>query len=440
MHYDPAPPMRRPTEILRGVRSRRTSDRSGDDVRGWPHVVTLEAGTAGLALARRAIRGGGRATAIAVPGYEWEVRSRGLEVISAPFGPDGEPWLAVLERLAASGEQIVVLPATDRGSELLVHAADRLPNNLLMFERRGPDHLALMDKDLAESIARQAGVAVPWTARIRTQDEFAAVRETAPWPCVVKPILSHEWRARYGEKRAFLAADAEEAARLLERPLHDGVGMLLCQYVPGGDDDVEEAIVVRLADGSYPVSFGCRKLRQFPRGFGATALGESSELPETVAIARRVLDESGFVGVAGVEVKRDAETGKRWFLEVNVRMPGQWGLGDAADVAASERLGAALSGRPLGPQRPLRTGVRFVVPDIDLVVWRELLREVPSRQRLALIWSLAGTYRGAREVGLLDPRDPGPGLAWLRWLAGRRARRAVARIKRAVPSRKPAQT
>ena len=63
---------------------------------------------------------------------------------------------------------------------------------------------------------------------------------------------------------------------MLGRPLRDGMEMLLNQYIPGGDEDVEEAIVVRLADGSYPVRFGCRKLRQYPTGFGETALGESS--------------------------------------------------------------------------------------------------------------------------------------------------------------------
>jgi D-aspartate ligase len=394
-----------------------------------PHVVTLDPHSAGLAIARRVVRGGGRATVFVEPGYDWEARSRGVASVIEPYERDGAPWLAALRDLAAAGEELLVIPATDRVCELLVHAAGDLPPNVRMFERPDGSHLALMDKDTADGIARAAGVAVPWTARIRDAGELAAAAAEAPWPCVVKPTHSHEWRARYGEARAFLVADAAAAAERLERPLRDGVGMLLCQYVPGGDDAVEEAIVVRLADGSYPVRFGCRKLRQFPRGFGATALGESSLLPETTALAERVLDEAGFVGVAGVEVKVDAETGERWFLEVNVRVPGQWGLGDACGVEATPRLLAALRGEALGPQRSLRPGVRIVAPDIDVTVCRELLAETPPRRRLGVAWRLLRSYAGVRAPGLLDPRDPRPGLAWLGVLVGRRLRRLAARVR-----------
>jgi predicted ATP-grasp superfamily ATP-dependent carboligase len=78
---------------------------------------------------------------------------------------------------------------------------------------------------------------------------------------------------------------------------------------------VEEAIVVRAPDGSYPVRFGCRKLRQYPVGFGGTSTGASATLPETTAMAMAILDRAGFVGMAGVETKRDVLTGRRYFLE-----------------------------------------------------------------------------------------------------------------------------
>jgi predicted ATP-grasp superfamily ATP-dependent carboligase len=399
----------------------------------WPHVVTLDPHSAGLALARRMVRAGARVSAIAAPGHAYEARSRRVESIVAPFGDDGEPWLAELLKLAsATSAELAVLPATDRGSDLLVRAADRLPANVRAFELSGHGHRALMDKDTADVIARRAGVAVPWTAPIHDESELAEAVAAAPWPCVVKPIFSHQWRARYGEERVFEVADADDAVRRLERPLRDGVGMLLCQYIPGGDDAVEEAIVVRLADGSYPVRFGCRKLRQHPRGFGATSLGESSTLPETMALAQRVLDEAGFVGVAGVETKRHAETGERWFLEVNVRIPGQWGLGDACGVQATPRLVAALCGRPLEPQRPLRPGVRIVVPDIDVQVAREVLAELPAwRRPLAALRHLR-PYVGAGELGLWDLRDPGPGLAWASVFFGRRLAGLLRRLR---PSR-----
>jgi predicted ATP-grasp superfamily ATP-dependent carboligase len=389
----------------------------------WPHVVVLEPESAGLALARAMVRAGARVTLVVLPGHELETHSRGVEHVVASYEPDGEPWLEAVQRLAADGGELAVLPMTDRGSELLSTAAARVPPNARAFERSSEAHMALMDKETADGIARRAGVAVPWTRVVHSVAELDELGSIAPWPCVVKPIYSHAWRERYGEERVFVVRDAQEAAQLVERPLRDGIGMLLCQYIPGGDADVEEAIVVRLADGSYPVCFGCHKLRQSPRGFGATAVGVSDPLPETTAMARRVLDAAGFVGVAGVETKRHRETGERWFLEVNVRVPAQWGLGDACGADASRRLVAALAGRELGEAPVPRAGVGIIVPVLDAAVVRKMLREVPRWRQPAQLLRLLRPYLKARELGLLDPRDPGPGLAWARSVLGRRMAR-----------------
>jgi D-aspartate ligase len=394
----------------------------------WPHVVVLEPHSAGLALGRTMIRAGAPVTHVCEPGNDWETHSRGVGRVVEWFDPDGATWREAIERIAAREPEVVVLPASDRGSELLVSVADRLPDNVRAFEHADSAHLPLMHKDSSDRIAREAGVLVPWTAVVHDAEELATIAADAPWPCVVKPVLSHRWKGRYGEGHVYVVHGMDEARRLLERPLHRGVSVLLSQYIPGGDDHVEEAIVVRLADGSYPVSFGCRKLRQSPRGFGATALGVSDPLPETTALARRVLDAAGFVGVAGVEVKRHAETGEHWFIEVNVRMPAQWGLGDASGADASRRLVAALAGRACGPAPEPRAGVNIVVPLLDARATRALLREAPPRRRPALLLRLLRPYLGAGELGLLDPRDPGPGLAAVRTVAGRMLKRLRGRM------------
>ncbi len=393
----------------------------------WPHVILLDPYNAGLALARRMTRLKARVTV--VESQPIVAHSRGVEGIVEPYKPGGERWLELLRDLASTSAECVVLTGTDRASEWLVQRAGELPSNVRAFERTDGVHLTLMSKEHADAAARSAGVPVPWTACVSTPAEFGAAANEAFWPCVVKPVFSHEWRDRYGEKRAFFAEDAGAAESIVDRPLKDGVPMLLSQYIPGGDGDVEEAIVVRLADGSYPVRFGCRKLRQYPAGFGETAVGESSELPETMALAQRVLDQAGFVGVAGVETKRHAETGERWFLEVNVRLPGQWGLGDACGVEASPRVVAALCGRDLGPQPRLRAGVRFVQPDLDWHGVLPALRAAPTRARLGLAGQLLRPYLGARELGMFDPRDPGPLVALFSQFAARRFGRIRTRFR-----------
>jgi D-aspartate ligase len=396
--------------------------------RQWPHVVVLEPASAGLALSRTMTRLGARVTLVVSPWSPEDARSRRSESVLATYEPNGEPWFAALKEIAATDPgPIVVVTATDRGSELLVRVAPALPANVHVFEGPESAHMALMDKERADPIARRAGVNVPWTAELSDWATFERLAPEAPWPCVVKPVFSHTWRERYTLERTFLATDVEEARRLLKRPLDDEFPMLLSQYIPGGDDDVEEAIMVRRADGSYPMQFGCRKLRQWPPGFGETAVGEAQPLPETTEIAKKVLDEAGFVGVAGVEVKRHSETGERWFLEVNVRMPGQWGLGDACGAGASERLIGVLAGEDPGPAAIGASGVRMVLPDIDARVVLPALKAVPLRRRPALAAQMLRPYWGARELGVFDPRDPGPGLAMLGMVLRRRIKRLRAR-------------
>jgi hypothetical protein len=51
-------------------------------------------------------------------------------------------------------------------------------------------------------------------------------------------------------------------------------------------------------------------------------------------------------------ISRHAETGELVLIEVNARVLGHFGLGDASNVDASWRLYATLAGLPLGPSPP----------------------------------------------------------------------------------------
>jgi predicted ATP-grasp superfamily ATP-dependent carboligase len=263
-------------------------------------------------------------------------------------------------------------------------------------------------------------VRVPWTRTVTSAAELEAAAGEAPYPAVLKPVLSHRWRAVFGDHRVLLVDDAAQARREGERALEAGLEMVMSEYVPGDDTCVEEAIVVRAADGSYPVHFGCAKLRQYPVGFGAASLCEAAELPETMALARAVFDEAGFVGVCGVETKRHAQTGERYFLEVNVRIPTQWGLGDAAGLDSSARMAAVARGEHVGPQAPMRRPARLVFPELDARAVIAALRAAPPRRWPAEARRLARSYRGVADVGLLDPRDPAPLVFYVARAVGRR--------------------
>jgi D-aspartate ligase len=271
-------------------------------------------------------------------------------------------------------------------------------------------HVPLIDKPTSHELARAAGVRVPWTAIVRSAGDLERAAADAPYPSVLKPALSHVWRPILGQERVLLAHGPDELIAHGRRALDAGVDTIVSEYVPGGDNCVEEAILVRAADGSYPMVFGCAKLRQSPHGFGAASLCMSAELPESMALARALLDHTGFVGVAGIETKRHADTGDYYFIEANVRLPTQFGLGDAAGADASWRTYATLAGLPLGPRPTLRNGVKLVFPELDLREFRRYLRGERADDRPATLTGWLRSWRGTRELGVLDLSDPGPAL------------------------------
>jgi predicted ATP-grasp superfamily ATP-dependent carboligase len=337
--------------------------------------------------------------------------------------PEGrQVWI---ERLAAMGDCVVVT-GTDVASEFLAAERDSLPESVRTFESADQVHRTLMNKSSAYEIADRAGVRRPWSLTASTRAELESAVAKASYPCVLKPALSHLWRAQFGDDRVLLMHGPAGLEAAGARALDAGLEVVVSDYVPGGDDAVEEAILVRVRDGSYPVAFGCRKLRQHPAGFGAASLCVSAPIPESMELARRLLDEAGFVGVAGIETKRHAETGDYYFLEANVRLPTQWGLGDAAGVDASWRLYATLAGLELEEQAPPRQGVKLVFPQLELHAAYRTLRGEPGP---GLLRRLAD-WRGAGDLGVLDPRDPGPGLALARTALSRRLSRISARALR----------
>jgi predicted ATP-grasp superfamily ATP-dependent carboligase len=379
-------------------------------------VVLLDPNNGGLAAARSLVRAGRRVAVVATPenGFTARTRRGNGQVV----GTGG--WLAALETIAARGPAHV-LTGGDVTSAWLAENAGRLPAGVRAFETQDGAHLPLMAKDSADAIARRAGVLVPWTATVAGEAELATAVAEAPYPAILKPVLSHAWRAKFGDDRVILVDGPDAARSAGQRALDAGLPMVMSEFVPGGDDCVQEALVVRSAEGDYPVHFGCRKIRQYPVGFGAASLCEAAELPETMALARAVLDEAGFVGVAGVETKRHAETGRHYFIEVNVRIATQWGLGDASGLDASRRLAATLAGERLGPQGPMRRSARLVFPELELRAALAALRAVPPGRRPGVALRLAGSYRGVRDVGVLDVRDPLPGITY----AARALRRRV---------------
>ena len=335
----------------------------------------------------------------------WAVRTRWAEGhLMGQMRNDPEAWLDRFDELARRGPGVLIA-GSDAATEFLVGQRKRIPPELRSFESAASSHLELMDKGSLYEIAERAGVRFPWTLKLSSRAEVERVAEEASFPCLMKPALSHEWRRLFGEYRVIPLGNADDLAREAGPALDAGLELLVSEHVPGPDANLEGATTVRSSGGEYTVRYGRRKIRMYPPGFGAVAINECAEIPETMAMATALLDSVGFAGISHLEAKRHEQTDERVLIEVNVRVPRGFGLGDACGADASWRLYATLAGLPLGPAPPQRPGVRNVVPPLEL---RAIVAHL-LRRKLTLAELLAG-YRGVRSLNGLSWRDPVPAL------------------------------
>ncbi len=372
-----------------------------------PRAVVLDPNDGGITIARQLAARGVDVVTVCPPRGRWASSSRAA--VCSPVGPlpdAADEWVEALSRLA--DRPGVLISCSDAATEWLVQHRDRIPPTLTSFESPTSAHLRLMDKSALLDLAHELGVRAPVTHRVETRAELhALVAAGMPMPCVAKAVMGHAAR-RVGDFATKGIPDVATLVAHVGAAVDQGMAMLVTEHIPGTPEDLEGAVQLRTASGELALEYGRRKRRDYPVGYGVGTLTEAVSVPEALQVAERLLDGAGFVGIASTEFKRHAGTGELVLIEVNVRIPQNFGLAQASGADGPWRLYATLAGLPLGPQPPARPGTKAWLPQLDLHAVRELRRrgELPAKE---IVRSLAGV----RDHGAFSWRDPGPGLSVL---------------------------
>ncbi|HEX7347155.1 MAG TPA: hypothetical protein VF253_10210 [Candidatus Limnocylindrales bacterium] len=385
------------------------------DAGSLPRAIILQPNDGCLTVARVLHRRGVDVHVLTSPEYSYVAASRGVEgeVLPEPVR-DPEPWLDALSALGDDGGG-VVLSGSDSATEWLTEHRAVLPPNLRTFESTDGLHLRLMDKLDSYRIAASIGIRVPAHQHIRDRDDLAAVLPDLRFPRVLKARLGHKAKvlAGFGTVLVTTRGDLlDRASRLLDH----GIDFLLTEVIPGREHRLEAAVTIRQEDGTYSLEYGRRKIRQWPLDYGVGSLNQAAHVPATMAMSRKLLGHVGFHGIASCETKRNARDGPLYLIEVNVRIPANFGLADACGVDGSWRLYASLAGLPLGPQPEQVDGRKCMIPFREArASWQRVRRHETS------IGAVVRSWRGTRDFGVLSLRDPMPTVA----LVGRRIGKAI---------------
>ncbi len=324
----------------------------------------------------------------------------------AEFRDGLRQWVA--SRLPGD-DPVAVIPLSDRHLEWLVEGRAEFGERFRLSIPGDDVARNLLDKDRQFGLAERSGCPPPRWVTVRRQSDLERLGSLTG-PVVVRPTgwdTSGEHYFKLVVVDDESAVESEVAARL-----RSGAELIVQEFVDEPPDAVEFAIVWRSrTSGRTEICTG-RKLEQSGRRGGVMAMGESTVLPDVADAARRFVDETGFVGLGGLEVIRSA--GSLRFIEFNPRLEAIHFLASRAgvDTVAMEYLDLLGRAVPRSEPQVPSTGwvgsawVQRLVDDRSS--WRDALRArarfARSPNRVRAVWSGS---------------DPRPGLAVTTRVLGR---------------------
>ena len=364
----------------------------------------------------------------------WAARTNAcLDVVeSTSSGPGLVAALAMLARRL--GRPSVLLPCSDAAVDTVSRHRDRLTDEgylLGLSEHRVVE--LLMDKVRFTRYAAEHDLPVPRTEVLSDRSGAAAVAASIGYPCVLKPpYKTPSWLAHTSAK-GFTVTDARSFLDVYHRVEHWVPFLIAQEWIPGTEDGLYSCNAV-FGEGGRPLAtFVARKLRQWPPDIGTSASGEECRNDEVLDTTLRLVGGLGYRGLAYLEMKRDARTGKLWIVEPNVGRPtGRSAIAEAGGVELVHTAYCDAAGLPLPAAREQRYGeARWLDLRRDLQAAYVARRRGTLTLRAWLHW-----VRGPKAHAIWSRRDPGPFLTditgatrtGLRLLGPRRGGRAGASI------------
>lgn len=396
---------------------------------GRPAAVVLGMAPNGLSIARSLGRRG-----VQVIGIDQDPRMAGMSskycrAVHPPF--DGAPdthsaeWLEFLVKQAREFDKPPVLFPCHDGAILLMSRHRDVLEQYYRFALP-PPHIteALINKVATYELAEKQGVPCPRTFTVRSHEELGELAPRLEYPCALKAVYSHLWRAAASYDKLVVVNSPDELVTAYRSAAGRGLEALITEIIPGGDERLY-ALYTYLDRSSQPlIVLTKRKIRQYPVDYGVGSLHVTEREPTVVALGLRLLQGIGYRGIAIPEFKLDPRDGQYKLMEVHVRCGLPIGLAAASGVDVPWIAYRDLTGDPPEPSDAFEEGVKWLCFEWDFFSFLEYR----ARGQLSLAQWLR-SLRGKKTYAYFAWDDPDPFLVafrdFLRHLAGRLIGRAT---------------
>jgi D-aspartate ligase len=185
-----------------------------------------------------------------------------------------------------------------------------------------PDHenlARLIDKTQFALAAIEEGLPIPRTSVVRCSGDVEAAVTSAHFPCLIKPWrITAQWEAATNCRKALWVHSVDELRTLYKAVCDTEPRLLVQDWIEGRDDDIYATFVYFNRQSQPLVSFGSRKLRQWPPLLGCTSAAVPHHDPGLERRTVTILQRMGLQGLGSIEWKRDAQTGRYLIVEPTV--------------------------------------------------------------------------------------------------------------------------
>lgn len=149
-------------------------------------------------------------------------------------------------------------------------------------------------------------------------------------PALLKPSRMHDHKTIMQGKKGWILNDTDDLKRHWPQITQFPGDLVAQEFIPGPESEIRLVCGTMRAKGEVSSLFTARKLRQYPRGIGSASVVQSSHEPEAAEMAINFLRAIGYQGIFGAEMKRHAETGDLYFIEINPRTSLWFSVSEAA--------------------------------------------------------------------------------------------------------------
>jgi predicted ATP-grasp superfamily ATP-dependent carboligase len=334
------------------------------------------------------------------------------------------------------GEKVLI-PASDDCSQYIARNAEALCGDYTLINPSAATMERVGDKRQQYELATEVGVPIPETYFPENdQDLVQIANRLNDFPYIIKPLEAQKWRLKQyanvsGGQKAITVNDRDELIEEYRRISANDNNLMVQEIITGKDEHLI-TFLGYCSTEQKPLAHCIRsKLRQSPIDFGYCTATVSCHNDIVENYSMRLLKQSNYTGIVGIEFKFEPHTNDYKLIEINTRPVNTIGISIGCGVnlpVIAYRDAIGLKQEPITDWE-------------DGVIWLRLSQDFAAARELRLRGRLTfpewlKSLRGKRVHAIYSLSDPVPFIrVYSRYVWRQLGKLTVGRHVRSLPYR-----